>query len=461
MSGLIGSLIRQAQALNAQGVGLNISGKNLANVNNAGYARQRVNISTNSLGGTEVTSISNARNKLIDTQIMREIMKQGSNSAQLGVANMLQSLLGEQVDTKSDPTAIKTGFGKALDSFFNAFSALAANPTEAAQKQQVLSAAQNLIDKLNSLSANLSTVQSDITTQINAQTTDAQTLLTDIADLNDQIAKIEVAAPNTALDLRDQRQAKIEELSKLMNFTVQDSPLGLGQIQIVASTSTGTSVLVNGPQVKGTLAYTGTGFTGGQPTATLSITTGSLAGYQAALTGPLADLQTNLDNIASQLVTSVNTAYGANFFRADTLNPTLYKSAATIQLDPSLTVSNLRAGALGGDAGDNSIAKAIFNLSTNSFSTGGGATINGTFADYYGAQVTSVANDISALENQQTSSDLVSSMLVSQRQSEAGVSTDEEMTNIMIFQRAYQGNARVINAMDTLLDVVVNRLGNF
>lgn len=458
MSGLIGSLIKQAQALNAQGIGLNIAGKNLANVNNEGYSRQRVNISTNSLGGTEITSISNARNKLIDAQIMREIMKMGSNGAQLSIANTLQSLLGEQISTSTNSTDARPGLSKAIDDFFNAFSALAANPSEPAQKQRVLSAAQNMVDQLNSLSTSLSSVRTDITNQITSQTSDAQTLLGDIADLNNQIAKIEVANPGSALDLRDQRQAKIEALSKLMNITVQESSLGLGQIQISAATSSGSTVLVNGPQVHGTLAYTGTGFTGGSPAVALSVISGSLAGYQSSLDGAVTNLQAGLDNIAEQMVTSVNAAYGADFFRTDSGNAALYKTAGDIQLDPTLTISTLRTGATT-DAGDNSLAKAIAALANTSFS--GSAAIQGTFSDYYHMQVTTVGDDISSLKNQQASSDLVNSMLVSQRQSESGVSTDEEMTNIMIFQRAYQGNARVINAMDTLLDVVVNRLGNF
>lgn len=454
MSGLIGSLIKQAQALNAQGMGINIAGKNLANINNEGYARQRVNISTTATGGTAVTSISNARNKLIDTQIMREIMRMSSGDAQLGISNTLQSLLGEQVNTATDSTKKNPGLGTAIDNFFNAFSALAANPSEPAQKQLVLSAAQNLVDQLNSLSSNLVSLRGDITNQINSQTSDAQSLLNDIATLNNQISKIEVNAPGSALDLRDQRQAKIEALSKLMNITVSDSSLGLGQVQI----SNAGVTLLDGNTVNGTLAYTGTGFTGGTPATALSITSGSMAGYQEALTGAVTNLQAGLDNIAKQLVVSVNTAYGADFFRTDSGNVNLYKTAADIQLDPALTLATLKTGATT-DTGDNSIAKAIANLSKASF--GSSDSIQGTFADYYNSQVTTVGENISSLNNQQAGSTLVQSMLVSQRQSQSGVSTDEEMTNIMIFQRAYQGNARIINVMDTLLDTVCNRLGNF
>ena len=47
-------------------------------------------------------------------------------------------------------------------------------------------------------------------------------------------------------------------------------------------------------------------------------------------------------------------------------------------------------------------------------------------------------------------------MLRSQRDSVSGVSLDEEMTDLVKFQRAYQASARLITTVDTMLDTVVN-----
>jgi flagellar hook-associated protein 1 FlgK len=461
MSGLIGGIYNQAQALAAQSTGLEIAGKNLANVNNPAYARQRVNIVTTDTGNASVRNISSTRDALIDKQIMLELMSQGFQDSQQQIISTLQSILGEKIDTAADQanstgsgTSSNAGLYSILDNFFNAASTLASNPTEQANKQQLISAAQNLVDQLNYLSKSLTTQDTNVSAQITSKTADAQTLLSDIANLNSQIAKLEVANPGSALDLRDQRQADIEALSKLMNFTVQNSSKGLGQITITAPDATGNPItLVDGPITYGTLTYTGTGFTGGAAATSLAINTGSLAGYQTTRTQDIAGLQTGLNNIARQLVSSVNTAYNGNFFTA--ANTT----AANISLDSTLTVTNLKTGSTA-DPGANDISKAISDLGKNSFS-GGGAFITGKFGDYYNSQVSTIGQRISSLNSQQEGTSLVINSLNSQRAAASGVSTDEEATNIIVFQRAYQANAQVINAMDTLLQLVVTSLGRF
>jgi flagellar hook-associated protein 1 len=45
------------------------------------------------------------------------------------------------------------------------------------------------------------------------------------------------------------------------------------------------------------------------------------------------------------------------------------------------------------------------------------------------------------------------------RQSASGVSMDEEMTNMVRFQRGYQASARVMSTMDEMLDTLINRTG--
>ena len=45
------------------------------------------------------------------------------------------------------------------------------------------------------------------------------------------------------------------------------------------------------------------------------------------------------------------------------------------------------------------------------------------------------------------------------RQSTNGVSLDEEMTNMVRFQRGYQASARAMSTMDEMLDVLINRTG--
>jgi flagellar hook-associated protein 1 FlgK len=45
------------------------------------------------------------------------------------------------------------------------------------------------------------------------------------------------------------------------------------------------------------------------------------------------------------------------------------------------------------------------------------------------------------------------------RDSEAGVNLDEEMTSMLAYQRAYEGAARFVTAVDQMLDTLINRTG--
>ncbi|MFY9926259.1 MAG: flagellar basal body rod C-terminal domain-containing protein, partial [Opitutaceae bacterium] len=208
--------------------------------------------------------------------------------------------------------------------------------------------------------------------------------------------------------------------------------------------------------VQGSLSYANGAVTGGQPAATLALGGGSIQGELNASTGPIQTLRTNLDNLASQIVTAVNTAYnptgtGKNFFDASGT------TAGTIALDPSLSAATLTAGTDG--AGDNTTALAVAALASTSFSTASGDAINGTFTSYYSNSVStfgqSVANVTSSLDDQQN----VQTLLENQRSSISGVNMDEEMSNLVQFQQAYVASSETFNIINQILGNEISQLG--
>lgn len=457
MSGLLSSIYSNAQSLKAHSAAISVTGNNLANVDNDNYSRQRVTLgsigSTNTPEGTQsmgitVLGVQSLRDAIIDSQIVRETSTQGSLEAQKNIASWIESTLGEAISTLESEGA-DTGISTALDDFFGAWQAYSADPTENAQKQAVIQATQVLTDMLNNTSSSLSGMNADVLTEIGSQTDKVNNLLGDIATLNDQIARVTVRDPDGASDLMDTRQGKLEELAKYINFTTQADPDGLNQIQVALSDSVGGSaIVVDGTKTQSVSYSSGEYYAG---STLLDVTGGSLEGLEAARSGILADTQTALDNIAAELVDAVNTAYGSNFFSA------AGTSASTISLDSSISISSLTAGSTG-EAAANDVALAIAQLSNNSFNS---ATdyIGGTFSDYYNQLVTDVGSEVASANQQMESSKLVSDLLYGQRQSISGVSLDEEMTNLIAYQRAYQGSARVMNIMDSMLEIVVNGLG--
>jgi len=86
------------------------------------------------------------------------------------------------------------------------------------------------------------------------------------------------------------------------------------------------------------------------------------------------------------------------------------------------------------------------------------AGLGNTFQGYSVTTASSVAASYSNNQTQLEYQELVSSMLDEQRTNISGVNLNEEVTNMMVLQRAFQATSRVVNVLDQLLSVVVNEL---
>jgi len=469
MSGLFTTLNSSSMALNAHSRAIETTGKNLANVNNPNYARQRVvygdrgTVETpegaQSLG-LEVLSVQQIRDVLLDRQLGREIALSGSFEAQQEALQRALAGLGQSIDGGSSISATGSttgGFGAAIDDFFNAFQNLASRPTDAGARQTLLQKATILTDAMREGDNRLAQVQSDIDASISVDVGDANRLINTIADLNAQISRFELTKPGSAVDLRDQRQARLEELAKLIPVQVRD--LANGGVQLVAKDAGNADVmLLDGVTVNGSLAFTGTGVTGGASATALALGSGSMQGALTVRDGAVQDLRDNLDAFAAQMVASVNGAYnpsataGADFF--DPAGTT----AGTIALRSGLTAATLTAGT--GAAGDNSLAVAVAALATTAFSTGAGDQFDGTFSQFYSRTVSDLGQALATATSRANDQDKIQQLVRNQRDTVSGVSMDEEMADLVKYQRAFQASSRVFSVVDELLDTVVNRLGS-
>ncbi len=468
MSGLFGSLSASVKALNAHSRALETAGKNLANVNNPEYARQRVVYGSRGTVmtpqgaqslGLEVRAIQQLRDSLLDRQLMRELSLGASADAEQSAFQRAQAALGEMIDRAAATgagTTSSTGIGAAIDDFFNAFQSFAARPTDQGERQVLLQKASILTDRLQLADTRITQVQADLDAEVATDVEDINRLLGNIAELNGQIGRFEINNPGTAVDLRDQRQARLEELAAKLNVTVSDA--GGGQLQVSALDGGGNPVvLVNLATVTGPVTFDGTNLSAGTPATVLALASGSIQGALSARDGAIQTLRDNLDALAEQLVTSVNTAYNplgttGNFFA------TAGTTAGTIALQAGLNASGLKASD-GGAAGDNAIALAVAALASRAFSTGGGDAIDGTFSGFYSQTVSGLGQALSTADAHAEEQANITSIVRAQRDSVSGVSMDEELADLTRFQRAFQASSRYFNVVDSLLENVVNQLG--
>ena len=458
MLGLFGALNLGARSLQTQQQGVEIAGQNLANVNNPAYSRQRLTIETSlaipsSVGpqgtGAEAVAITQIRDALLDQQIQGEASVTGFLDAQQSALQYAQGDLGEQIDTNASLGSTSSvdvgsgfGLGSSLTGLFGSFQTLSTAPSSLTNRQAVVASAQTLATRFNQVDQSLTTLNGQLNQSVQTDVSSANQLLSDIAGLNQQIQRTETSLGGTANDLRDLRQEKIEELSKLVN--VQTSTASDGTVNV---------------SVDGNLLVSGGGQllvrTAGSATP-LTLTGGSIQGTITARDGALKSLQDGLNNLASQLITQVNAVYSGGYDLNGNTGGTFFSGTnasditvtAALANDPSL----IQAAGVPGAAGDNQVALALAQLA-DAKQAGLG---NQTFSESYNATVANLGSSISTVNSQISDQQIVQNMLQNQRNSVSGVSLDEEMTNLLSFQRAFQASARLVTTIDSMLDEVVN-----
>lgn len=456
MSGLLGNLSASVTALNAQSNALATAGRNLANANNANYARQRVMITDNGALGVASAQIGQLRDSLLDRQVTREISLTAALAAGQSAYAKAQAALGQTID-RTDGSTITAGLGGALGDFFNAFESLAASPTDLGVRQTLLQTASILADNFKLADTRLAQLQGDLTGQVETDAQSVNTLLETIATLNGQIGRIELNAPGTAVDLRDQRQAKLEELAGLMNFETRASAGAPGQLDLFVRDAGGVEIpLVSRATVAGPVSFDGTGLSAGAPAAAVSLAGGSIKGALDARDGGIRTLRDQLDALAAQLVSSVNAAYNPTGTTGDFFDAA-GTAAGTIGLAPGLTAAGLKASD-GGAAGDNTLAAAVAALAGHAFSTAGGDAIYGTFASHFAQAVSELGATARNVTSQLKDQGNLEAAVRAQRDAVSGVSMDEELADLLKYQRSFQASSRVISVIDELLDTIVNRL---
>lgn len=473
MSGLFGELANGVKALTAASRSVETAGRNLANVNNTTYARQRViygdrgSVQT-ALGvqslGVEARQIQQLRDSLLDAQVVRESSLLSSYQSEQTAYQRAQADLGQSVDrsgatSATGSTGSTNGIAQSLSDFFNAFQSFSASPTDMGERQALLQKAGILTDNINEVDKRLTQLQTDLTGQVTSDITEVNRMLASIAGLNGQIGRLEINQPGAAVDLRDQRQALVEELAAKMSIETRPDPTFAGQIQVFSRDASNNPVqLINLASVTGPVTLSGSVVSAGSPATALVLKGGSINGSLTARDGAITTLRSDLDDLATQLVASVNSAYNpsgstGNFFTINAATP-----AASIGVVGTLTASNLKASD-GGAAGDNTIAQAVANLASTTF-TNPPSAIAGTFTQFYSKAVTDLGQALTTANSHVSSQGSISTLVRSQRDGVSGVSLDEEMADLIKYQRAFQANSRVIQVIDELLDTVVNRLGN-
>ncbi len=454
MSGLSATLSAATQSLLAQELELQVTNNNIANSNTVGYSRETVTLTEASASqsggitignGVDVRGITSVRDELLDRRIQQQTSQQGSADAQVNALNQLQTLF----------PSTGSSLASSLSSFFTSLSALSANPADPANRQTAISSAQSLVDQFHTISAGLSGPGNDLDTNVKTDVQQINQLSAEAASLNQQTVQLKAAGQDTGA-VGDQLNHVESQLASLTNLNVTHTTDGDS-----ITTANGT------PLVLGNQSYaltTGAGSDGhlqiidaGGANITANITGGDLGGTLQVRDVQIPALTSNLDTLATQFATAFNQAQTQGFDQSGKPGTALFSvpaggtgAAAGIQL-VTKDATAIAASSDGSTASNGNIknllaiqntapaaGQSVTVLSSNLVYQIGNLTANAT------AQSSAVKLSLTSLNNQQSSV--------------SGVSIDEESTNLIRFQQAYQAAAKVVSTIQTLFDTTINMI---
>lgn len=221
--------------------GLDVTGHNITNINTEGYTRQRLDQMSLRVGGVDryaskndaivgsgvlCTGVSQLRDPYLDIRFRNEQSSVGAMDAKLAGLEDLKTVL--------DEVAKGDGNSGIMEAQFNdLFTQLQNLTTKVGQDEYdtlVRSSAYSLVKLFNSYSERLSTIEKNQVGGFKQDIETTNSILTNIQDLNNSIMKSEVHG-DPALELKDQRNLLIDELSKYMKINVEYEriPVGAGQ----------------------------------------------------------------------------------------------------------------------------------------------------------------------------------------------------------------------------------------
>jgi flagellar hook-associated protein 1 FlgK len=455
MSGLFGTLSVALSGLSVSQQEMATTSNNVANENTPGYTREvpvvttgdPVEVGSLNIGtGVVLEKIDSLRDSMLQIQINQATQQNSSLNTSLTELQQIQTQFASS----------SSGIGADISNFFNSLQQLSPDPSDLTLRQSVLSAANTLATDFNSAAQSLRTQSSNIDQNVVQSVTQVNSLTSQIASVDQQISNLQAVDQSTGQEpgtLVDQQNNLIQQLSGLID--VQVIPTGQG---ITLTTSNGTT-LVSGSQSYA-LTTQATGgvqhiFSGSQD-ITSSLRGGSLAGLVQVSDQEIPSISSSLDQLAAGLATSLNAANAQGYDLNGNLGGNIFVPppaggvGAAATLTVSMTDPSLIAASSDGTIGSNG---NLANLSA----VANTALANGeTPIDSYSDLVSEVGGATANTSADADSSNLILQQLQDENGSVSGVSLNEEASNLIQYQTAYQAAAHVVSTVNLLLLDAVN-----
>jgi flagellar hook-associated protein 1 FlgK len=420
-------------------VAIDVAGQNIANVNTPGYVRQRVDMTAGI--GVNVSAISRLHNGILGDRSRTE-------SAQLQNLSIASNVVNDVEGVFPEPTTY--GFQEKLDALWSSFSNVARDPNNAAARVQVLSQANAAADWLNNAATELEDITANYSSGLANLVTTVNGYAKELSELNVAVSQ-SVENTQAANALLDRRGYVADQLAQLVGGSYHTNDSNQLSVTLGGGTLAGPSTYAT-LQVASAGGVTSLQWAGDSTTAT--VTSGAANGYLTAVNTTVDSWMTTLNSVASALTTTVNAVQTTGFDRDGNAGANLFSGTTAATISVALTDgADIAASAIAPSGGvaslDGSKADAMAALAT---------AANGP-DELYRELVVSLGFAIQAADQAAATQESLASSITSQIDTESGVSIDEEMANLIAYQRAYEAAARVLTAIDAVLETLINRTG--
>jgi flagellar hook-associated protein 1 FlgK len=457
-------------ALYAQRRGLDVTGQNIANVNTAGYSRQRADLTASEANGVaslwsvsqgvgsgvQITNVGRLRDGFLEDRARAEHARSAYLDTRSSSLQDIEQVLAEPSDT---------GIAHQLGDLWAGFADVSNNPGSEAPRSQLLQRAQTIAGTLNQSSSALSRQWNAQREQVESLVVEINSAATGVGDLNQAIIRATQAGlPSN--ELADRRDVLTQRLSELTGGVGRAGDNGSVDFYIEGT------ALVMGPRAE-SLSVTGghrladadidpvsVNWThGGRPSG---ISTGIVGAVVENLDVSLPQYTKDLDALAAKLATLVNDKHAQGYDLDGNAGTPLF--SGTTAADLAVAISDPRKLA----------ASSTQSLKTNPDGTqsptgnlgAGNADLLGRLKttpdgpdSTWRTLVVGIGVTVQTAKNRSDIQSAVTAKADDLRESVSGVNLDEEMANMLSYQRAYEGAARVMSTIDSVLDTLINRMG--
>ncbi|MDA1674894.1 flagellar hook-associated protein FlgK [Bacillus cereus group sp. TH152-1LC] len=430
--------------------GIQTSQMNVSNLNTEGYVRQRMQLSENaSAGGAGIEQkigsgvLVESIKRMTDANMRNNYNNQ---SSRVGYYEQIESVLNEVETVMGDYSIGK--LSNMMGGFFNAWQEVSKFPEESSYRYALVGETAKFTQKINEMGKELSRVEQDTVGNIGVQVSEMNTILNGLAEVNKKINQTGEFVPNALLNERDRLVNKLSSYAEIEVSFESNNP------EAISIRSGGAYLLDNEKSYDIRLVNSNNEYYLSNGTARIDMSTGKLKANLDIVDNYIGSYKKQLDTFATGLIKQVNDIHKTGFsINGDTgIDFFVGTGSKDIAINPALKAdpSKLATSAVAGVEGNTDIAKQIGNVMNQTVSD------NMSFRNYVNSFSMEMAQDLNTVSNQVAIQNEVLTGIGERKASIEGVNLEEEMTNLMMYQKLFTANAKAIKAIDETLDTILN-----